>query len=204
MHDFVLSEKQKKLLPLLSYFKRSFGLVGGTAIALHIGHRKSIDFDLATTGEFDGQEIGETVRRDYEIQSVIVDKPTELTVVVDDIKVSFFKYPFGIAFEENFENVIHTPDLLTLASMKAYALGRRSRWKDYVDLYFLFKKFTFEEVSEKAIFFFGGEFNEKLFREQLYFFDDIDYSEKIEYTSGCEMTNNEIKKRLIEISFSKK
>ena len=35
------------------------------------------------------------------------------------------------------ENIFRLPSLLTLAAMKAYALGRRSKWKDYVDLYFL-------------------------------------------------------------------
>ena len=47
-------------------------------------------------------------------------------------------------------------ELLDLAAMKAYALGRRSKWKDYVDLYFLF-------------------------RAQLCFFSDIDYSEPVEF-----------------------
>ena len=46
MHKEVLTENQLQLMPILSEFKREFYLVGGTAIALHIGHRRSIDFDL--------------------------------------------------------------------------------------------------------------------------------------------------------------
>jgi hypothetical protein len=46
MHLEILSKEQKDLLPTLSQFKREYYLVGGTAIALHIGHRESIDFDL--------------------------------------------------------------------------------------------------------------------------------------------------------------
>ena len=46
MHVEILSSSQKKLLPYVAQFKRSFYLVGGTAIALHLGHRESIDFDL--------------------------------------------------------------------------------------------------------------------------------------------------------------
>jgi hypothetical protein len=46
MHLEILTDKQKELLPLISQFKRNFYLVGGTAIALHLGHRESIDFDL--------------------------------------------------------------------------------------------------------------------------------------------------------------
>ncbi len=48
MHIEILSDKQKEFLSLLSIFKKDYFLVGGTAIALHIGHRQSIDFDLFT------------------------------------------------------------------------------------------------------------------------------------------------------------
>ena len=46
MHLEILSNEQLDLLPILAQFKREYYLVGGTAIALHIGHRESIDFDL--------------------------------------------------------------------------------------------------------------------------------------------------------------
>ena len=48
MHLEILTERQRELLPFVAQFKHSFYLVGGTAIALHIGHRRSIDFDLFT------------------------------------------------------------------------------------------------------------------------------------------------------------
>jgi hypothetical protein len=46
MYKEILSSEQQELLPLLKTFKREFYLVSETAIALHIGHRRSIDFDL--------------------------------------------------------------------------------------------------------------------------------------------------------------
>ena len=48
MYPEILSTQQRELLPFISHFKRNFYLVGGTAIALHLGHRRSIDFDLFT------------------------------------------------------------------------------------------------------------------------------------------------------------
>ena len=48
MHKKVLTKEQIQLLPLLKIFSNEYCLVGGTAIALHIGHRRSIDFDLFT------------------------------------------------------------------------------------------------------------------------------------------------------------
>lgn len=46
MHDEILNADQRKLLPLMAQFRREYYLVGGTAIALHIGHRRSVDFDM--------------------------------------------------------------------------------------------------------------------------------------------------------------
>ena len=46
MHKNILSRSQTDLLPLISSFNREYYLVGGTAIALYLGHRRSIDFDL--------------------------------------------------------------------------------------------------------------------------------------------------------------
>jgi hypothetical protein len=51
MHTEILTSEQVKILPLISDFSRDFGLAGGTAIALHIGHRQSLDFNLFTKKE---------------------------------------------------------------------------------------------------------------------------------------------------------
>ena len=90
-----------------------------------------------------------------------------------------------------------------LAAMKAHALGQRAKWKDYVDLFFAFKKHTINEVINKAREIFKKEFNEKLFREQLSYFDDLDYSERIDYLSGHKKDDSEIKEFLAEISLQK-
>ena len=65
--------------------------------------------------------------------------------------------------------------MITLGAMKAFALGRRAKWKDY---------------------------NEKLFRTQLDYFKDIDYSETIDYMEGFEKNDNDIKIFLEKISLS--
>ena len=66
--------------------------------------------------------------------------------------------------------------------MKAYALGRQSKWKDYVDVYFILKfKHSLDELIAAADNIFSTSFNDKLFREQLCYFDDMDYSEVVEY-----------------------
>lgn len=94
-------------------------------------------------------------------------------------------------------------ELLDLAAMKAYALGRRSKWKDYVDLYFILTEhYTMEQICARATEIFGELFSEKMFRAQLSYFDDIDYSEEVDYIIANPPTDDEIKARLIEISIA--
>jgi hypothetical protein len=58
---------------------------------------------------------------------------------VDNVKITFYQFPFKINAENRFDNIVNVPDLLTLAAMKAFALGGSNKWKDYVDLYYLLK-----------------------------------------------------------------
>jgi len=92
------------------------------------------------------------------------------------------------------------PDILSLAAMKAYALGRRSKWKDYVDLYYIITAYhTISEISSKANEIFGQLFSEKQFRSQLCFFDDIDTEEDIEFIVKAP-SDKEIKETLSELA----
>ena len=200
MHEEILTESQKKLLSILKNFSDQFGLVGGTAIALQIGHRRSIDFDLFTPNEFDTEKIRNRIRKNFEISSTFVENKNELTIVVNQVKITFYKYPFDINYKNEFKDIIKLPDLLTLASMKAFALGKRAKWKDYVDLYFIFKKYSLKSVTKKTSEIFKGEFNERLLREQISYFDDIDYSERVDYLKGFNTEDEKIKRSLIETS----
>ena len=184
MHKEILSESQIKLLPLLKSFKKEFYLVGGTAIALHIGHRASIDYDLFKQNHFSTSKVLTKIQK-YNLNYIVTRNVSEqLNLVISDVKLTFFEYPFSISAEEKFEDYIKIPSLLDLAAMKAYALGRRAKWKDYVDLYFIIKSYySVNTISKRADEIFGDLFSEKLFRAQLSYHKDIDYSEPIEYFS---------------------
>lgn len=85
--------------------------------------------------------------------------------------------------------------------MKAYALGRCSKWKDYVDLYFLLSDFfTIPDISTIATQTFGELYSEKMFRSQLCYFDDIDYTEAVEWLVPNPPTEDEIKSALTEFA----
>ncbi len=202
MFKNILSIEQENLLPLMKSFSSDYYLVGGTAIALHVGHRRSIDFDLFTDKTFDPMSIRTKLLTNYSIDQTFSQGVGELTILINKVKVTFFHYPFLIERSVNFDSIIDLPDLLTLGAMKAFALGRRAKWKDYVDLYFIFKKYSLQGLIDKTNNIFKSEFNEKLFRTQLGYFEDIDHSEEIEYMVGFERKDEEIKQFLEKISFS--
>ncbi|MBU4257158.1 nucleotidyl transferase AbiEii/AbiGii toxin family protein [Patescibacteria group bacterium] len=204
MHKEILTKEQVELLPLVKSFSKDFGLVGGTAIALRLGHRHSIDFDLFTNKEFDNFKIRRKISKFEKIDQVIRNETGEYTLIINKVRFTFFHYPFKINFSKNFSDVIKLPDLLTLGAMKAYALGRRAKWKDYVDLYFIAKKYRgLDQIIKKSKKIFRQEFNEKLFRTQLAYFKDIDYSEKVSFLPDLEISDEVIKKKLIEFSLNK-
>ncbi len=186
MHKEILTKSQRKLLPLLKNFSKEFYLAGGTAIALYIGHRRSIDFDLFTPAEIHRLRIKRIIETsEFHLERVLYEAFDQVHYIVNSVKLTFFSFPFKIDAIENFENSVVLPSLLDLAAMKAFSLGGRAKWKDYVDLYFLFKNhFSFEEVVRNAQYLFGNNFNPKLFREQLAYFEDIDYTEAVDFVTN--------------------
>jgi len=202
MHKEVLTPNQIKLLPILKLFSDKFGMVGGTSIALYLGHRESIDFDLFCFDGFNNYDIKKKfLEYNLNIENVIIDRKGEYTFLVEGVKFTFFQFPYKITFSNQFGDFIKIPDILTLGAMKAFALGRRAKWKDYVDLYFILKdRHTIAEITVKGVEIFGQEFNEKIFRTQLAYFNDIDYSEKVVFNGGYETDDESIKKALIEFS----
>lgn len=182
MHQEIFNQNQIDLLPLVKQFKKEYYLVGGTAVALHIGHRRSIDFDLFKFSSIKPRSIVEKIS-EFNFAPIITRRVTEqMNLTVNEVKFTFFQYPFKIDVTEKFEDILRLPKLIDLAAMKAYALGRRSKWKDYVDMYFLLKEhFTVEQITGRAIEIYGQFFSEKLFRAQLSYFNDINYSEPVEY-----------------------
>lgn len=175
MHAAALTERGEALFPRLARF-RGFYLVGGTALALHIGHRRSVDFDLFTESELHPR-ILQTVKRVFADAVVVVQyrAPGQLTLTIDGIKATFFAYPYPVT--DSFVRYRDVP-LLTvpeLAATKALAIGKRLSYKDYVDWYFLLKEkhVTLAEVLRISKRKFSHDFNDRLFLGQLASASDV-------------------------------
>ena len=201
MHSEILNDRQVELLPLMAKFLREYYLVGGTAIALYIGHRRSIDFDLFKPLPINHKRNLDKILATPFTHTVTRRVSEQMNLIVNDVKVTFFEYPFPVEPTAKFDKYFRLPPLLQLAAMKAYALGRRSKWKDYVDLYFLLSNhFTISDITTTATQIFGELFSEKMLRSQLCYFDDIDYTEAIDWLVPNPPTDDEIKQVLTEIA----
>ncbi len=181
MHPEALNSEGKKIFPALKSFK-PFYLAGGTALALQLGHRLSVDFDL-----FSPEELSDSllfaVEKIFSGHKVVaqVNNKDELTVFADKIKITFLHYPFQILkgfVEYEGLNMITVPEL---AATKAYTIGRRGSFKDYIDLYFavVAGKVALSEIIGLAQEKYGGVFSSRLFLEQLVYLEDVTDTEII-------------------------
>ena len=201
MHLEILNSAQIDLLPILSQFKREYYLVGGTAIALHIGHRESIDFDLFKQKDIRKKDVYSKLKNlDYKVSFADYN---QINMLSNGVKITFFSFPYKVPVNSKLKDFLKMPDLLTLGAMKAFALGRRSKWKDYLDLYFILKfHYSFKVVAIKAKEIFKDEFIEKQFIAQLGYFKGINHDEEVVFLIPNPPSEDEVKSFLTEISIS--
>ena len=176
LHFELLPENTRKIFEDLVKFEPQSILGGGTAIMLLFGHRRSFDLDIFVNKPIPKRLLLKlkTVYQN-KLSRPLVDTQDELSVIISpDTKISFIFFPF-----KSLHSIINTDsiDIFSpedLASNKAYVIGRRGAWRDYVDLFFLLKYgVDFERVIIEAKKRFGGAFSEKLFLEQLTYFNDL-------------------------------
>lgn len=175
MHEEAFTNEAASLFPLFQKFK-GFYLVGGTALALQIGHRVSVDFDFFCFEEL-AAHLLPRVKRVFSGHSILVTYAVseQLNLILDGIKVTFFYYPYPIVEPFVLYKNIALASVREIAAMKAFAVGKRIAYKDYVDWYFLLRDghVNLEHVIALARTKFGDDFNDRLFLGQLSSLDDV-------------------------------
>jgi len=127
---------------------KNFCLAGGTSLALQIGHRLSIDLDLFSQTDFDTDNLLEFLEQNYNFKSDYIAKNT-LKGSIKDVKIDFIthKYPLVKPIVEIEGVKLYTEE--DIAAMKLNAIaGNGTRSKDFVDLYFLLKKHSVEQLLQ--------------------------------------------------------
>ncbi len=195
----ILDAERLAIFYSLKKLPRGGVLGGGTALALQMGHRQSYDFDIFYPDKIKKTHL-DSVRKIFgkRISAVLVDTSDELTVSIDgEIKITLLYYPFKpLHAVVRPEQSIPLLSLRDGAANKAYTVGRRGVWRDYVDVFFVLRDhLSLATVIADATKKFDGVFSEKLFLEQLVYFADIT-SYQIEFIEDS-ISTSDIKKFFI-------
>lgn len=159
MFTKTLSENAQNSLALLGKGVLPAGtyLAGGSALALHFGHRISIDFDFFTNVPFSTEDLAKDLIKwgDFKPRTILKDT---LLGSFNGIKFSIFYYQHPLLFKATDYQSVLVADPKDIAAMKIAAMMDRGTKKDFIDLYFLSKKgvvlescFTYYEEKYKAL-----------------------------------------------------
>lgn len=147
-------------------------LVGGAALALHLGHRTSLDLDLF--GSWKPRPPLELVLNDCGAKVVKEGGEDKLQFfTVDDVKIDCVTYPYKWLRPAVVSDGIRLADIPDIAAMKLAAVTNRGTRKDFVDVYFLLAEYTLRQMldwyCEKY-----PDGNEYLVLRSLVYFDDAE------------------------------
>ncbi|OCK50846.1 hypothetical protein BA768_18505 [Chryseobacterium sp. CBo1] len=172
-----------ELLELLNNIMKSdffsdFILVGGTALALQIGHRNSIDIDMFGNSIIDEDAFIDELNRFGKVEKLQKTKNI-LIVSVNNIKVDFVNYHYPLL--EDFKNIdgVRMASKKDIAAMKLNAISGRGSRKDFIDLFFLLKEFSLEEMIK----FYDDKYEDGshfLMIKSLTYFEDANFQESPE------------------------
>ena len=171
-------------------------LVGGTSLALQMGHRFSVDLDLFSHSEFEAEVLLEMFEKNFKVQPLTVTN-TIFISVVDGVKVDCvrFRYPFSFPIIET--NGIRLADIRDVAPMKLDAVTKRGSKKDFFDMYYLFESFSPQEIMNWYQIMFKHETAFHVIRSLVYFDDAEETEDPVMFDKNVTWKN--VKKRMVEI-----
>jgi len=175
----ILPEAQRHLWSELGYVPGEFVLYGGTAIALHLGHRQSVDFDFFGNQTFDPGRLAAKIPF-LAGATITQQEPNTLSATIDRnglVKVSFFGVPGIRRVRPPLvapDNRLQVASLLDLAGTKAAVVQQRAEAKDYLDIDALLRdgRIDLQTAIASACAIYGPGFNPQITLKALSFFDD--------------------------------
>lgn len=145
MHSETLNKETDVVLGLLKDSVSGFYLAGGTALALELGHRISIDLDFFSTDNFSTKEIADKIKTKGRLEISSKDDGT-LNGSLDGVKISFFKYPHKLLFKTKEYHGVALADERDIAAMKILAISERGSKKDFIDLFVILRIYSLNDI----------------------------------------------------------
>jgi len=162
VHPEAMSPEARELLPRLAPMvaRHCFVLAGGTSLALHLGHRLSVDLDFFSEDEVLPDLLAGELRAAHLNPEILQLAPDTLSAVVEGVKVSFFHYPYPFVDPPQLYEGLMVASILDVAAMKLVAIAQRSARRDFVDLYVILQQVPFGAVAARAVQRYGPGFVE--------------------------------------------
>ena len=171
--------KRLQAEPLL----QTFNLVGGTALALRLGHRKSIDLDLFTREEFDLEELKAMLTENYGLK-VSYERNQTLKGFIDGVMIDCIRFDYPHLQAPDIVEGLRLESVPDIIAMKLSAIAQNgTRVKDFIDIAVLSTRYSLDRMLE----FYSLKFpnaNVLMPVKALTFFDEIDFNESVVMTSG--------------------
>ena len=172
-----------------------FYLVGGTALALRIGHRRSVDLDLFSNFSFDVVQLLENLTADYNF-NLFFSANNTIKGSIDNVKVDFISHRYPFISEPVVEEEIEMLSFQDIIAMKLNAISANGqRVKDFIDIFYLIRSFSIEQMigfyKKKYT-----QYNEVSVLKSLVYFDDIDFNDWPEITAEPNLKWHVVKNEL--------
>ena len=126
-------------------FLEPFYLVGGTALALQLGHRFSIDLDFFSHLAFDKDILLNNLKENYDM-SIELTNSVITIAYINEVKTDFVKVRYSPQYPVKIIDGVKMLDIRDIAPMKLNAISQRGSKKDFYDIYYLFNYISLEEM----------------------------------------------------------
>lgn len=159
-------------------YLKGFNLVGGTALALYLGHRTSIDIDLFSNFNFDTAQLIELIQQDYPLQLYSTASNT-LKGRIENVNVDIIahRYPYlNEPTDIDGIRILSEPDIIAMKLNAISVSGQRS--KDFIDIYFVLEEHRFS-IADMLKFYRMkySQAGDMHVLKSLIYFDDVDLSD---------------------------
>lgn len=147
MHIETLAPETSRVLDTIKKerFIGDFYLAGGTALALHLGHRESIDLDFFSVSDFSLEKLKQAISS-IGRYTLTDEGDGTLDGILDGVKLTFLRYDYPLLYPLVDSDGVKLADERDIAAMKIDAISSRGSRKDFIDLYFLLKKYPLSEI----------------------------------------------------------
>jgi len=175
----ILPKPQRRLWDEFASVPAEFVLYGGTAIALHLGHRRSLDFDFFGSQAFDPATLGTSIPF-MTVATITQREPNTLSGIVHrggPVRLSFFGVPRLPRLAPPHiapDNRLRVASLLDLAGTKVNVVQLRAEAKDYRDIAAILRdgRIDLPTALASAQALYGPQFNPQIALKALSFFDE--------------------------------